>query len=151
MSRLYWVYVGIKKYDVISLQRPTTTISTTTNHGQRQQKWPPCTHMRPCAPRCHHCLMGEDPPRKCMYIFEGWGGVWPSNTPMLRWCIIAGTNERFGGHTLPHSPQNYDRLLGGLSPIHTTRCCGAWCLIWGIMGPFLPGPAMVVTVVVCVL
>ena len=35
-----------------------------------------------------------------------------------------GTMEHFDGHTPPHSPKNYNRLLGGLSPIRTMHRCG---------------------------
>ncbi len=41
------------------------------------------------------------------------------------------------------SPQNYTRLLGGLSPIHWTRWRGAQGLMWGTRGPFLLAAAMV--------
>jgi hypothetical protein len=34
-------------------------------------------------------------------------------------------------------------LLGGLSPIHSTRRRGAKGLVWGARGPFLPAAAMV--------
>ena len=39
-------------------------------------------------------------------------------------------------HTL-NSPKNNIRLLGGLSPIHTTCRRGAQGLMWGTRGPFL--------------
>ena len=58
-------------------------------------------------------------------IYRGEGVYGPQNTPMLWRCIIAGTEDCFDCHTPPHSPQNYNRLLGGLSPIRTPRCCGA--------------------------
>ncbi len=45
-------------------------------------------------------------------------------------------------HTL-NSPQNYIRLLGGLSPIHTLRWWGGKGLIWGTRGPLLPAGVMV--------
>jgi hypothetical protein len=45
-------------------------------------------------------------------------------------------------HTLK-SPKNYIHLLGGLSPIHSTRRCGAQGLMWGTRGPFPPAVAMV--------
>ena len=45
-------------------------------------------------------------------------------------------------HTL-NSPQNYTRLLGGLSPIHSMHRHGAQGLMWGARGPFLPVVAMV--------
>ncbi len=45
-------------------------------------------------------------------------------------------------HTL-NNPQNYIRLLGGLSPIHLMRRCRAQGLMWGTRGPFPPAAAMV--------
>jgi hypothetical protein len=42
-----------------------------------------------------------------------------------------------------NSPQKYIRLLGGLSPIHSTRRHVAKGLVWGARGPFLPAAAMV--------
>ncbi len=45
-------------------------------------------------------------------------------------------------HTL-NSPQNYIRLLGGLSPIHTLRLRGAQGLMWGTRGPYPPVAVMV--------
>jgi hypothetical protein len=42
-----------------------------------------------------------------------------------------------------NSPKNYIRLLGGLSPIHSTCRRGAQGLMWGTRGPFLPAAAMV--------
>jgi hypothetical protein len=45
-------------------------------------------------------------------------------------------------HTL-NSLKNYSRLLGGLSPIHSTRQHGAKGLMWGTKGPYPPTAAMV--------
>ncbi len=42
-----------------------------------------------------------------------------------------------------NSPKNYFRLLGGLSPTHSTHWRGVQCLMWGTRGPFLPAAAMV--------
>jgi hypothetical protein len=42
-----------------------------------------------------------------------------------------------------NSPKSYIRLLGGLSPIHSTRWRGAKGLVWGARGPFLPAAAIV--------
>ena len=42
-----------------------------------------------------------------------------------------------------NSPKSYIRLLGGLSPIHSTRRRGAKGLVWGARGPFPPAAAMV--------
>jgi hypothetical protein len=45
-------------------------------------------------------------------------------------------------HTL-NCPQKYIRLVGGLSPIHSTPRRGAQGLMWGARGPFPPVAAMV--------
>ena len=68
------------------------------------------------------------------------------HTPMLRRCIIAGTKERFEGHTPPQHPQHYIRLLGGSLPINLTRRNEAQCLVRGITRAFPLSTAMVVTV-----
>jgi len=97
-------------------------------------------------PPHHLCSMGDDP-RAFGYTFDGVEGAYGhQHTPMLRRCIIAGTKERFEGHTPPQHPQNYIRLLGGPSPINLTRRNEAQCLMWGIRGAFPPSAAMVVTV-----
>ena len=44
-------------------------------------------------------------------------------------------------------PKEYIHKLRGLSPIHSTRRCGAQGLMWGARGPFLLAAAMVVAVV----
>jgi hypothetical protein len=44
-------------------------------------------------------------------------------------------------HTL-NSLKNYIRMLGGLSPIHSTRWSGAKGLMWGTGGPYPPAAAM---------
>jgi hypothetical protein len=50
-------------------------------------------------------------------------------------------------HTL-NSRKNYIRLLGRLSPIHSTSLRGAQGLMWGTRGAFLLGAAMVMVVLV---
>jgi hypothetical protein len=42
-----------------------------------------------------------------------------------------------------NGPKSYIRLLGGLSPIHSTRRRGAKGLVWGAREPFAPAAAMV--------
>jgi hypothetical protein len=42
-----------------------------------------------------------------------------------------------------NSPKNYIRLLGGLSPIHSTRWRGGQGLMCGTRGPFPLAAAMV--------
>jgi hypothetical protein len=64
--------------------------------------------------------------------------------------LLCSSNDEFPQHqsvlramnTL-NSPKNYIRLLGGLSPIHSTRWSGAQGLMWGTRGPFPPAAAMV--------
>jgi hypothetical protein len=91
---------------------------------------------------------GRQPPEGGYIIFGFVEGVYgPQNTPILWQYIIT---EKRGAlraiHTL-NNPQNYTRLLGGWSAIHSMRRRGAQGLIWGARGPFLPGVAMVVVVV----
>jgi hypothetical protein len=45
-------------------------------------------------------------------------------------------------HTL-NSLKNYNHMLGGLSPIHSTHWSGAKGLMWGTRGPYLLAAAMV--------
>jgi hypothetical protein len=45
-------------------------------------------------------------------------------------------------HTL-NSLKNYIHMLGGLSPIHSTRQSGVKGLMWGTRGPYPPAAAMV--------
>jgi len=59
--KIWGVYVG-KKSDVTSIQQPTTTISTTADHGQSQRKWPPSAAHEALRPESL-CSMGEDPPQ----------------------------------------------------------------------------------------
>ena len=147
MSRLYWVYIGIKK---IWHHLPPTANNGHLNHNQ---PWPTLTEMVPLhptwglAPRTIVIARWGKTLRARAYKFLKVEGVYcHQNTLMLRQCIIVGTKERFEGHKPPHSPQNYTRLLRGLSPIHLTRCWGAWGLIWGVRGSFLPASALVVDV-----
>jgi hypothetical protein len=42
-----------------------------------------------------------------------------------------------------NNPQNFTRLLGGLSPIHKMRRHGVQGLMWGTGGAFCPAAAMV--------
>ncbi len=84
-------------------------------------------------------------PRASEYNFGGcWGVHGPQNTPTLWRCIITGSALRAINTLNP--PKKYIRKLGGLSPIHLTRRCGAQGLIRGARGPFPPAAAMVVAV-----
>ena len=78
------------------------------------------------------------------YWVEGVYG--PQHTPNLRRCIIAGTKERFEGHTPPQHPQHYFSLLGGSSPFNLMHQNKSQYLVWGVRGAFPPSAAMVVTV-----
>jgi hypothetical protein len=49
---------------------------------------------------------GQQPPEQADKSFEAVEGVYgPQNTPIFWQCIIAGTKERFEGHTRSHPPQ----------------------------------------------
>jgi hypothetical protein len=66
---------------------------------------------------------------------------------MLWRFIIAGTKERFAGHTHPHPPQKYMCKLKGFSSIHSKHWRRAQGFMWGSRGPFPLAAAMVVAVV----
>ncbi len=130
----------------VSLQRPTSTNTTIANHGRHQRKWPPSApHEAKLALRANALNWWKTTSQGSGYSFGGcWWCVWPSNTPILWKCIIAGTKEPFEGHTHPQPPQN---TLGGLSHIHSKHLCRAQGLMWGARGPFPPAAAMAVVVV----
>ncbi len=89
----------------VSLQRPTTTNTTIADHGHRRQKWPPSAPHEALHSNPMHRMDGQQPPKQVDIIFGAVEGVYGSqNTPMLWQCIIAGTKERFEGHTHPQSP-----------------------------------------------
>jgi hypothetical protein len=92
---------------------------------------------------------GRQPSKLAGIIFGAVEGVYgPQNTPMLWQFIIAGTKERFEGHTHPQPPpQKYIRYLRGLLPIHSWHWRGAEGILWGARGPFLPAAALAVAVV----
>ncbi len=144
---MYECRVGIK---IIWRHRPTTTITTMANHSRRRRKRPPNAPHEALRPAPSSLLNERWPPEQADTIFTGLSGCMALiHTPMLRWCIIAGTKERFEGHTPPQHPQHYIRLLGGSSPINLTRWNEAQCLVWGVTGAFPPSAAMVVTVFTC--
>ncbi len=78
------------------------------------------------------------------------GAYGAQNTPMLWRFIIAGTKERFEGHTHPQPTPKYIPKLGRLSSIHSKHWRRAQGLMWGARGPFPPAVAMVVVVVMTV-
>ena len=115
-----------KKYDVTSLQRPTMTNSTTTDHGQAEM-----TPLRPTwglVPRTVVIARWGKIPQASGYNFGGNEGVYgPQNTPMLWRCIITGTwSALMAIHPLtPHkiiiaclgvAAHPYNALLRGLRP-----------------------------------
>ncbi len=86
-----------------------------------------------------HQMDGRQPPEQADMIYGAVEGVYsPQNTPILWQCIIAGTKERFEGHTHPQSPPKI------LPPIHSMHRRGAQGLVWGARGTFLLAAAMVV-------
>ncbi len=125
----------------VALAQNTTGITTATTMAAAGRNSPLVPHMRPCAPRWCVKWMGDNPPSLRMYFWGGWGCLWPSKR-FWRWCI-ATTLECIKGHAHPNSPKNYVCLLGGLSPIHSTRRHGAEGLMWGAREPFPLAAAMV--------
>jgi hypothetical protein len=56
-----------------------------------------------CAPKCQ--MRGQQLPKLADIILGAVEGVYgPQNTPMLWQYIVAGTKERFEGHTHPQLP-----------------------------------------------
>ncbi len=76
-----------------------------------------------------------------------WGGV---EGVMTLKALLCSSDDKLPQHrsvlraknTL-NSPKNYIRLLGGLSPIYSTRWRRAQGLMWGTRRPFPPAAAMV--------
>jgi hypothetical protein len=101
-------------------------------------------HMRPGAPRRCIKWMGNNPLSLQMY-FLGRLRVFMD----LKALLCSGDDELpqhrsvLGTINALSSPKSYIHLLGGLSPIHSTRRRGAKGLVWGARGPFLPAAAMV--------
>jgi hypothetical protein len=153
MSRMYGIYVGIKKLlpktivaiptvgqSDVSLQCPTLTNTTITDHGHSWQK------LHPSAPHEALCsnpmswMDGRQPPEQAGIIIGAVEGVYgPQNT-------LASSPEQRSAlkaiHTL-NPPQNYIRKLGGFLTIHSMRRREAQGLMWGEG----PAAAMVVAVV----
>ena len=140
---MYECCIGIKKSDVTGQQQPSQQWPTTANAGRN---CPLVPHIKPCTPRCHLRLMGNNPPSKRIYFLGVEGVCGPQHTPMLWRCIIAGTKDRIEGHTPPRHPQNYIQLLRRSWPINLTHQHKAQCLMWGIRWAFPPLVAMIVMV-----
>jgi hypothetical protein len=97
---------------------------------------PLAPHMRYCAQRRRIEWMGDDPPSLRMYFLGGLRVFMALKA--LPAMMHRQKSECFQGHAHPNSPKNYIRLLGGLSPIHSTSWRGAKGLVWGARGPFPP-------------
>ncbi len=128
----------------VALAQNTNSFTTATAMAAAGGHGPLAPHMTPCAPRRCHEWMGNNPPSKRMYFGGG-----------LRVCMALKALLCSGNDELPqhrsvlraihtlNSLKSYTRLLGGLSPIHSTRRHGAQGLMWGTRGPFPPAAAMV--------
>jgi hypothetical protein len=121
----------------VALAQNTTGITTATTMAAAGGNGPLAPHMRPCAPRRCFELLDDNPPSKQMYFLGG-----------LRVCmalkalLCSGNDESpqhqsvlRAIHTL-NSPKNYNCVLGGLSPIHSTHWRRAQGLMWGTRGTF---------------
>jgi hypothetical protein len=125
MSRMYGINVGKKKpwkfftiptvgRSDISLQWPTSTITTIANQGCRRQKWHSSTPDDALRSMPMHRMNGQQPPKQGDIIFGAFEGVYgPQNTLMLWWFIIAGTKEHFGPYT-PSTPPKIHLLAWGV-------------------------------------
>jgi hypothetical protein len=153
MSRMYGIYIGIQKNTsvdnfyysysrLICIQRLTMANTTIANHGRRRQKWPPSAPHEALHPVPMQQMDGRQPPEQVDIIFV-----------VLRVCMAlkilqyCGDVHRWNKGVLqgPYSPSTTPkniRLLGGLSPIHSTSWHRAQGLMWGARGKFLPEVAM---------
>ncbi len=114
------------------------------NHGRRRQKWPPSTPHEAWRSAPTRRMDGRNSPSLRMYFLGG------SRVFMdLKVLLFSGDDESpqhrsvLGTINALNSPKSYIRLLGGLSPIHSTFRRGAKGLVWGARGPFPPAAAMV--------
>jgi hypothetical protein len=128
----------------VALAQNTTGITTTTTMAAAGGNGPLVPHMRLGAPRRWGEWMGDNPPSLQIFF---WGG---SRVFMdLKALLCSGDDESpqhwsvLGTMNALNSPKSYIRLLGGLSPIHSTRRRRAKGLVWSARGAFLPAAAMV--------
>jgi hypothetical protein len=128
----------------VALAQNTTGVTTATTMAAAGRNGPLAPHMRPCAPtdalngwettpRDSGCSFGRGM-RVCMPL----KALLCSGNDALpqHWSFLRAI------HTL-NSLKNYTRLLGGLSPIHSTHWCGAKGLMRGTRGPYPLAAAMV--------
>jgi hypothetical protein len=128
----------------VALAQNTTGITTATTMAVASGNGPLAPHMRPCAPRRRVEWMGDNPPSLRMYSL---GGL---RVFMALKALLCSGDDESPQHrnvlrainTL-NGPQKYIRLLGGLSPIHSTHQRRAQSLMWGARGPFPLAAAMV--------
>ncbi len=128
----------------VALAQDTTGIATATTMAAAGGNGPLVPHMRPCAPRRRVEWMGDNIPSLRMYF---WGGL---RVFMALKLLLCSGDDELPQHcnvlwtiNALNSPKSYIRLLGGLSPIHSTCQCGAKGLVWGTRGPFPLAAAMV--------
>jgi hypothetical protein len=128
----------------VAIAQNTTGVTTATTMAAAGGNGPLAPHMKPSAPRRCVKWMGDNPLSLRMYFLGG------SRVFMdLKALLCSGDDESpqhrsvLGTINALNSPKSYIRLLGGLSPIHSTRWGGAKGLVWGARGPFPPAAAMV--------
>ncbi len=128
----------------VALAQNTSGITTATTMAAAGGNGPLAPHMRPGAPRRRVKWMGDNSPSWRMYL---WGG---SRVFMDLKVLLCSSDDELPQHrrvlgtiNALNSPKSYIRLLGGLSPIHSMRWCGAKGLVRGARGPFPPAAAMV--------
>jgi hypothetical protein len=128
----------------VTLAQNTTGITTATTMAAAGGNGPLVPHMRPCALRRHVKWMGDNPPSLRMYSL---GGV---RVFMALKVLLCSSDDELPQHcsvlkaiNTHNNPKKYIRLLGGLSPIHSTCRRRAQGLMWGARGPFPLAAAMV--------
>ncbi len=121
----------------VALAQNTTGITTATTMAAAGGNGPLAPHMRPGAPRQRIKCMGDNPPSLRMYFLGG------SRVFMDLNALLCSTDDESPQHrsvlgtiNALNNPKSYIRLLGGLSPIHSTRWRGAKGLVWVLGGHF---------------
>ncbi len=128
----------------VALAQNTTGITTATTMATAGRNGLLAPHMRPGAPRRRIEWMDDNPPNLRMY-FGGGSRVFMDLKALLCSSDDESPQHRsvLGTINTLNSPKSYIRVLGGLSPIHSTCRRGAKGLVWGARGPFPPAMAMV--------